>query len=349
MALNLYAGAQALQEIKEHGLRPARIAMMVGASGGPKWLMLSRLDQYLCKHFLPEAQQPIHLLGSSIGSWRMACYAQPDPLDAFERFEALYTHQRHDDLSPKTISVYVEKVLDELFKGGLDQGVVDNPKRILHVVAARNRRLFNSASKLIQGLSITLAASLNILSAKAVAQLYPRVLVSQNGVNAPYEGDRQTIALTADNLKQALIASGAIPLALEPSQIDGGKTRYHWDGGIVDYHFAGPFNVEDGLVLYPHFFPKVVPGWFDKGLPWRKPSPKDFANVVMLTPSPEFIASLPMGKIPDRTDFNKLSNEDREDYWKAVLARTNELVDDFHGMMQKDGGRTSVQPIESIL
>lgn len=349
MALNMYAGAKALAEIQESGLDPKRIAMMIGASGGPKWLMLCRLDQYLSEHFFNQANQPIHLIGSSIGSWRMACYAQPDPLAAFKQFEDLYTHQRYEKLTPEAITAYIDKVMEYLFADETGQAIVDNPNRILHVVAARNRRLFNSANKVVQGVSIALAATLNLLTSHAVEQLYPRVVVSQGATDAPYEGVKQTVQLTAQNLKQALVASGAIPLVLEPSVIDGAKNRLHWDGGLVDYHFSGPFHVADGLVFYPHFFPKVVPGWFDKALPWRRPKARDFDNVVMLTPSHEFIKSLPMGKIPDRTDFEKLSDEDREAYWAAVLERTGELVEDFHQMMAKDQGRSMVQPIDAIL
>ncbi len=348
MALNMYAGASALAEIQEHGLSPKRISMMVGASGGPKWLMLCRLDQYLSEHFLSQATQPIHLVGSSIGSWRMACYAQPDPVSAFRKFEALYTDQRYDKLTPQAISAYIDQVLDALFSDEIEQAIVDNPKRILHVVAARNRRLFNSAHPLVQGISIALAATLNLLTKQAVPQMYPRVVVSQAGKAAPYAGAKQTVALTSANLKQALVASGAIPLVLAPSAIAGAKDRLHWDGGIVDYHFAGPFHVADGLVFYPHFFPKVVPGWFDKALPWRKPKPKDYDNVVMLTPSESFIASLPMGKIPDRTDFEKLSDSEREHYWQTVLTRTDELVDDFANHLARDAGRSWVQPIERL-
>jgi len=348
MALNMYAGAKARAEIQEQGLSPHRISMMVGASGGPKWLMLCRLDQYLSEHFLSQAEQPIHLIGSSIGSWRMACYAQPDPAAAFRKFESLYTNQRYQELTPQAITDYIDEVLDALFCDEIDQAIVDNPKRILHVVAARNRRLFNSAHPLVQGISIALAATLNLLTKQAVPQLYPRVVVSQAGVVAPYAGAKQTVALTVANLKQALVASGAIPLVLAPSAIEGAKDRLHWDGGIVDYHFSGPFHVDDGLVFYPHFFPKVVPGWFDKALPWRKPKPKDFDNVVMLTPSSEFIASLPMGKIPDRTDFEKLSDVEREQYWQTVLTRTQELIDDFASNMAKDLGRSWVQPIDAL-
>jgi len=69
----------------------------------------------------------------------------------------------------------------------------------------------------------------------------------------------------------------------------------------------------------------------------------------MLAPSEEFIASLPYGKIPDRKDFENLSNEDRETYWNTVLEATNELVDDLDAALKKDGARSAVMPIESIL
>ena len=33
-------------------------------------------------------------------------------------------------------------------------------------------------------------------------------------------------------------------------------------------------------VLFPHYTDRITPGWFDKLLPWRKPSVEDMANVV---------------------------------------------------------------------
>jgi hypothetical protein len=138
-------------------------------------------------------------------------------------------------------------------------------------------------------------------------------------------------------------------MVMEPTKVEGGKDRWYWDGGLVDYHFSGPFNVEDGLVFYPHFFPKITPGWLDKGIPWRKAKAENYDNVVMLAPSESFIASLPYGKIPDRKDFENLSNEERESYWNTVLEATNKLVDDLHSALEKDGARSAVMPIESIL
>ena len=350
MSLQILAGKKALAEIKQHGLRPERIKLMVGASGGPKWLMLSRLDQYLSEHFFPKASQPISLLGSSIGSWRMACYAQKEPLEIFKEFEDLYANQRYsDDLNPEEISIYIEKVLSQLFSKERTEHVVSNPLRKLHIVAVRNRKLLNGRSKLAQGFGLLTAATGNLFSSNLVESLYPRVIISPNNSTEPYFIEPETIELNVDNLSNSLVASGAIPMVMEPTKIPGGKDRWYWDGGLVDYHFSGPFNVDDGLVFYPHFFPKITPGWLDKAIPWRKAEAQNYDNVVMLAPSEEFIASLPYGKIPDRTDFENLSNEERESYWHTVLAATNELVSDLHAALEKDGARSSVMPIGSIL
>jgi hypothetical protein len=280
----------------------------------------------------------------------MACYAQENPLQIFKEFEALYTNQRYSEkLDPKEISFYIEKVLSQLFSADRAEFIASNPLRKLHIVAVRNRKLLNGRSKVAQGFGLLTAAAGNVFSNSVVEGMYPRVIISPEGSTDPYFINPETIKLTADNLSQSLVASGAIPMVMEPTKIAGGKDRWHWDGGLVDYHFSGPFNAEDGLVFYPHFFPKITPGWLDKAIPWRKAKAHNYDNVVMLTPSEEFIASLPYGKIPDRKDFENLSNDEREIYWNTVLERTNELIDDLRTALEKDGGRSAVMPIENIL
>lgn len=349
MSIEIFAGAKALSHIQEQGFSPQDIQLMVGASGGPKWLMLSRLDQYLAEHFLPQASQPISLVGSSIGSWRMACHAQQDPLATFKQFESIYLNQRYKTLSPAEITTFVDKVLEALFDDEKANHIVSNPTRKLHVVAVRNRLLMNGRHNLSQAMGLLAAATGNLFSTKIVEALYPRVLISQHASHSPYYERPEVIELGVHNLRQALVASGAIPMALEPIKVAGGKDRWHWDGGMVDYHFAGPFNAKDGLVFYPHFFPKIVPGWFDKAIPWRKAKAKNYENVVMLAPSHDFISKLPYGKIPDRKDFTKLSDDEREQYWNTVLKATDGMVEDFHMKLEKDNLASTVRPIESIL
>lgn len=60
-------------------------------------------------------------------------------------------------------------------------------------------------------------------------------------------------------------------------------------------------------MLYPHFTDRIVPGWLDKSLPWRRAGAgaRDpmLENLVLVAPSPSFVARLPNGKLPDRNDF----------------------------------------------
>ena len=71
--------------------------MMVGASGGAKWLVLAGLDKALIREIVPRYTAPVHLLGSSIGAWRFSCYAQSDPMAALARFERAYLTQTYSE------------------------------------------------------------------------------------------------------------------------------------------------------------------------------------------------------------------------------------------------------------
>ena len=78
-ALTLRAGPDALHLLRERGLRAEDVDIIPAASGGPKWLVLAGLDRFLFGQFLAAPRtRPMHLVGSSIGSWRMACLAQRD-------------------------------------------------------------------------------------------------------------------------------------------------------------------------------------------------------------------------------------------------------------------------------
>ena len=73
------------------------------------------------------------------------------------------------------------------------------------------------------------------------------------------------------NLHQTLMASGSIPLVLRGvKDINNAPHGIYRDGGIIDYHLDLPLaQASEGLVLYPHFFPVIKPGWFDKNLKSR--------------------------------------------------------------------------------
>ncbi len=356
MSLELFAGKVALERIREEGLSAQQVKLIVGASGGPKWLVLSKLDQYLNDEFLTSADHPIELMGSSIGSWRMACYAQQSPSSAIERLrEAYSTTEYSGKPTPKEVTESAHQILEHALgrPGAHDSHhkyIVSNQARPLHVVTVRNRRLFNHASHLVQGVSIGLAALGNPVSSRVVEGLFPRVVFSQSTASSPYRSapSGEHIQLSEENLCPALMASGAIPFVLEPIRVPGSKPRWHWDGGLVDYHFQGPFKTKQDLVLYPHFFPELIPGWLDKGLPWRRVKPDDYDNVVVLCPSAEFIRSLPDAHVPDRKDFTAYDNSTRIRQWQQVIHESERLVEVLHESLVRDQCRSLVKPLSQM-
>jgi hypothetical protein len=141
------------------------------------------------------------------------------------------------------------------------------------------------------------------------------------------------VPLTRDNLRAALLASGSIPLLLEGVKVPGTPSGVHWDGGVLDYHLDLDFGAGGGLVLYPHFYSHVVPGWFDKSLRWRRARGENFRRALLVAPSDAWIASLPGAKIPDRRDFYTMPEADRMRRWQAVVDASARLGDEMRELV----------------
>jgi hypothetical protein len=119
--------------------------------------------------------------------------------------------------------------------------------------------------------------------------------------------------------------------------IPGAPTGAYWDGGISDYHLHLDTRSQEGIVLYPHFQPQVVPGWLDKALRWRHGATPFLDRVLLLAPSPEWIARLPNGKLPDRTDFTRYVHDfsTRVQVWREAASRAQALADEFSRWLQQ--------------
>src|SRR5688572_2746519 len=105
-SLTLLAGPDAYRLIRDRGLRAEDVDIIPGASGGAKWLVLGGLDRYLFGEFLAgPRERPMHLIGSSIGSWRMACLAQRDPVAALGRGHHAYIYEQRYASKPSTAEV----------------------------------------------------------------------------------------------------------------------------------------------------------------------------------------------------------------------------------------------------
>ena len=97
--------------------------------------------------------------------------------------------------------------------------------------------------------------------------------------------------------------------------------------------------------MYPHFFDKLIPGWFDKRLRWRRFAPEHVDRTILICPSPEFIANLPGGKVPDRTDFVTMTPFDRREVWHSVVTACQALADDLREVLDGERMAARVEPL----
>jgi hypothetical protein len=366
-ALRLHAGPSARRHIEQNGLRPQDIGVVPGAAGGPKGLILGPLDRFIFGQWLPQSAQPVHLVGASIGAWRMATACLNDPVQAFERLEHDYIHQ-HYELQPgqkrPSADFVSEKFGQSLtaFYGGRVQEVLQHPRFRLHIVTSHGQGLLSREHTWRTPLGYAGAFLSNLVSRRGMGGWLERVVFSAQGAPLPFattDYRSRQVALTSENFNPALQASCSIPFVLRAvHDIPGAPPGAYWDGGITDYHLhldyadaaqggassgkkAGT-DAGAGLVLYPHFQQAVVPGWLDKSLKWRHGATGFLDNMLLLAPSPEWIKTLPMGKLPDRSDFTHYGNDlsGRVKAWQAAAKASEQLADELQEWLLKpDMGR----------
>ena len=351
--LVILAGHQALPILRDEGLCPDRVKVMAGAAGGPKWLVLNGLDRAIFGHWFKDRTDPLFLVGASIGAWRFAAAARHDPLAGLELFEDAYINQRYSTKpSLAEIGRETERIHDHFLPEPVLDEVLNHPAFRLNILTVRCRGPVTSERKVIQGLGFLAAMAINAVKRKWLSVFFERLLLSDPRNKPPFfnmsEFPIQHAALDASNLKPALAASGAIPMLMPGVRnIPGAPPGMYRDAGILDYHLDIPFLQDDGLVLYPHFIPRIIPGWLDKKLSGRGPDPDHFSRVVLLAPSPEFVESLPLAKIPDRDDFwlFKGRDDDRIKYWNTVRTESRRLADEFMEAVESGRIRDLVRPL----
>ncbi|WP_369742383.1 alpha/beta hydrolase [Pseudidiomarina sp. PP-1MA] len=330
--IRVRAGRHAWQQIKEQGLRQQDIELLLGASGGPKWFILQGLDRYFFGDFFAERQRPLNTLGTSAGAWRFASLGQQDPVAASDLFCRLYRSQTYS-AKPDVAEITEEarKLLHEYIPDAAVADILQQDRFHHHWIVTRCRGLTAHEGKR-QLLGLLGSAAANSVSRKWLGRFYERVVFHHPHATAEFSRawrDMPTVhvPLSEQNFKPALLATGSIPMVLAGvKDIIGAPAGTYRDGGITDYHFDVDLSAVPGLVLYPHFHQQVVPGWFDKNLGWRRTHGRQWPNVILITPTDEFIASLPYGKIPDRTDFAKLSVPDRFAYWQQAVQQGQQLA-----------------------
>jgi hypothetical protein len=352
-ALCVHAGPRALAALRAHGLQARHVRMIPAAAGGPKGLVLNPLDQYLFGEWLAANPAPVQLLGASIGAWRMAAACLNDPATALAQMAHDYIHQDYEHApgkppTPRHVSEVFGANLLARF-GGRSHELLNNPRFRLHVFTSRGRHLLRRHGRALSGISTPLSYfgsfATNAVSRRWMSGWWERVVFSDPREPLPiplHDYRTHTAPLGAQNLSLSILASCSIPYWLDPvHNIPGAPKGAYWDGGITDYHLhlnyalmadrAGANGADPALVLYPHFQSSVIPGWLDKFFKHRHRATAKLSNVVVLSPNPEWVKTLPNAKLPDRADFKRFGNDvkGRVAAWSSALACSERLRDEF--------------------
>ncbi len=350
-ALSFRAGLGAIEMVRKHGFSPAQIGTMAGASGGAKWLILSKLDRVVANSIVPKLEGPVYLIGSSIGAWRFACLAQNEPVAAISRFEEAYLGQTYTEKPDRDeITAKTREILDRVLGTTGVAEILSHPVFRSNVMTVRSRHITASEHPAVLGPSLIAAAALNAVSRRTLGAFFERVLFYDHRDLPPFFDVRgfpmTRVELSERNLKDAIVATGAIPLVLSGvPDIAGAPKGMYRDGGVIDYHLDLPHGEAGRLTLYLHFIDRIVPGWFDKRLTWRRPQPAHVDRTILVSPSPEFVARLPYGKIPDRRDFANFEPEERVRSWRTVVDMCDEIADEFHEVIEKDQLAARLKPL----
>jgi hypothetical protein len=341
-ALQIFAGRRALARVRARGLVPSDVRVIPAAASGPKGLALLPLDRFLFGEWLPQSSQPVDLIGASIGAWRMAAAALNRPVEALTLLEDAYIGQHYEALpSAKAptrdhISERFAQGIHAMFGGRVDE-VLNHPRYRLHIVTSRGRHLLLRDTRTRAPLGYAGAFLTNVASRKAMGAWLERAVFSANLAPLPFAANdyrTRRYPLFEKNFTDVVQASCSIPFVLNAvHDIAGAPRGAYWDGGITDYHLHLDYRPvgDAGVVLYPHFQRAVVPGWLDKSLKWRHRSTPFLDDVILLAPNPEWVATLPNGKLPDRTDFTRYAYDlkGRVAVWRTAVMESERLRDEF--------------------
>jgi Patatin-like phospholipase len=313
-----------MRRLRRTGLALADIRTLVLPATGPKWLATAGIDRAL-------AQQPawgvtgerVLVAGSSAGAWRALALTARDPARAQRRLCDVYCAQHFTRAdSPEVISAAYRKLLRDVFEPDDLRHALGHPRFELAITTARVRgSARRQPSRRALGLQLLAAGAINLVHPAAVRALFERVEFRASA------HARNAALLDLGNIAEVALASGSVPLYMAPVRgLRHADQGTFVDGGLVEYHVNQRWPVGDGVSLLVSHEARVIPGWFDKWLPWRN-GRSHADNLVVVYPDPEFIRSLPGARVPSREDFVELLHapEERQQRWLAVAQASDQL------------------------
>jgi len=352
--IRIRAGRRAYDLIRAGDFSLDRIATYFGPAGGPRWLVASGFDLALLREGLLGRRQPIWLVGASAGAWRFAAWLQPEAEKSYRALMEAYinaTYGRND--TPATILQSLMAIVDSYIDDdALSFALACKPYR-LAILTSRMKHLTASERPWLQKLGFMLGFTANVLHPELIHRFAERT-VFYNGVQPPdfcaWKGFRgQCFPLSEVNFKAAVVASGAIPIAVTGVRdIFGAPDGVYRDGGLIDYHINQDYRTRNGgLTLFFHHQQRIIPGWMDKKLDKRRPPDAFLDSVVMVYPSEGFVESLPDGRIPDRGDFETFIEDPatRIANWRRTVELSAPLGEEFLEMIASGSLKDTVEKL----
>lgn len=352
--LKIKAGPAVLAMVQDEGIRPERIRVFAGPAGGPKWFVSAGFDRGLIKSgFLTSSGKRVVLAGSSAGAWRCLAMAAKSPLDAYESLRLAYS--RNIFTAADTRQSISDKLRQNVYAFIQDDDIpfiLDHPSYDLMIHTVRSYGPAASENSAMQGTAILAAAAANAISPYGMRLAYERVIFYTGPSDCAFLKDSlegRAVALTRENLRQAALATGSLPYIIAGvKNIQDAPKGVYRDGGIMDYQLNVDYRPGDqGYTLYFHYQERIVPGWFDKKLSWRKPASSCLERLVQVYPGPDFVDLLPGRRIPDRDDFTTFLNDPAERIrrWDKASELSDILWQEFAEAVESKRIRDLVKPL----
>ncbi|MFN8611092.1 MAG: patatin-like phospholipase family protein [Vulcanimicrobiota bacterium] len=328
MIWKVQAGPTAYAHLRRQGWNWHDFEVVIGASAGPKWLVLSALDRHLAPLLQQNRQEPLHLLGSSSGAYRFSAYVQDDPVQALRNLEEAYIDA---DWSPERPQKLIRQTAAGIVRSFLKRRPLRHPDYRLHIVTSLCHGWLAWDQKWAQILALLAGVLLNALGRDKLGYLVKRLVFSDPRSPLPARfQDLPTLRteLNESNHFEAVLASGAIPVLI-PGERDlpGAPPGLLRDGGLVDYHFDQLHLHNEGLILYPHFADSLLPGWLERYGRKRRVPGHVLDRMVLISPKKDWIGRLPNGRIPERGDAAHLGQRERRRLWSEAARRGQDLAD----------------------
>ena len=220
-ALTLKAGPRALARIRQQGLHPREVGTLPGAAGGPKALGIQGLDLALFGEWLPSAPRERSLIGASVGSWRFASACLPDAAEGIRRLGQLYNAQSFaKGVTMAQISQSSRRMLEDLLEGR-DASILDNPHYRLNIMVVKSHGLLADDHRGRLGLGLSSVIADNLRGRARLARHFERLVLHDPRLAPPLhtleDFPSRFVPLDRGNLRQALLASGSIPMVMPVS------------------------------------------------------------------------------------------------------------------------------------